>query len=98
MIFGVQQAMGLNDEHVRACGETYMTHGNSSSATAFSVLHRHLRNGGSRDHIIGCAFGPGIAVEMVMFRRIQKDSSSGTPETVSGTQTPEQLLIAEEVD
>ena len=71
VISGVQKLMNLTEENLRASYEIYITHGNSSSATIFSVLHRLLINGGGKDHVVGCAFGPGIAVEMMLFKKNQ---------------------------
>lgn len=77
MITGVEQALNLTPEHLRASYEIYMQHGNSSSATIFSVLHRLLEMGNGNEHIVACAFGPGIAVEMMIFKRPKAAESSG---------------------
>lgn len=92
IISGVEKSMNLTPEHLRASYEVYMSHGNSSSATVFSVMHKLLA-GDTTDHIIGCAFGPGIAVEMMAFKRFQ-GSRSGTesPDSIDST------LVAEDVD
>ncbi|KAK4936154.1 hypothetical protein LTR10_022903 [Elasticomyces elasticus] len=90
VLSGVERAMKLKPELLRASYETYITHGNSSSATFFSVLNRLLQ-GETTEHIIGCAFGPGIAVEMMVFKRSNQGSETGT---VSPTET----LVAEDVD
>ena len=90
VISGVQQAMGLTEQHLRASYEVYMSHGNSSSATIFSVLSRLLKGGDGNDHVVGVAFGPGIAVEMVIFKRYQGSRS--------GTGSPDGSLEAEDVD
>jgi fungal type III polyketide synthase len=90
VISGVQQAMGLTEQHLRASYEVYMTHGNSSSATIFSVLSELLKCGEGNDHIVGVAFGPGIAIEMVVFKRYQGSRS--------GTESPDESLEAEDVD
>ena len=71
VISGVQKAMNLTEENLRVSYEIYVKHGNSSSATIFSVLHRLLSNGGVWDHVVGCAFGPGISVEMMLFKNNQ---------------------------
>ncbi len=89
IISGVESAMHLTPEHLRASYEIYITHGNSSSATVFSVMSRLLQ-GETNDHIVGCAFGPGIAVEMMIFKR-----NTGSR---SGTESPGETLVAEEVD
>lgn len=89
VISGVEQALNLTPEHLRASYEVYINHGNSSSATIFSVI-KQLIAGKTADHIVGCAFGPGIAVEMMMFKRDQGSRS--------GTQSPDSTLVAEDVD
>ena len=81
--------MNITPEHMAASYEIYINHGNSSSATFFSVLHRLLERGTCSEHIIGCAFGPGIAIEMMAFRREQ---------SLSGTSSPGETLVAEDVD
>jgi fungal type III polyketide synthase len=90
ILTGVEKAMNLKSELLRASYEIYITHGNSSSATIFSVLNR-LLEGETTDHIIGCAFGPGIAIEMMVFKR-----STQNPD--SGTESPTETLVAEDVD
>ncbi|TDZ30119.1 Stilbene synthase 3 [Colletotrichum spinosum] len=72
-----EKAMNITPYHLRASYDTYINHGNSSSATIFSVMDR-LRTkdmdaiapeGRARDYVVGCAFGPGISVEMCMLKR-----------------------------
>ncbi|KAK0640879.1 putative type III polyketide synthase [Cercophora newfieldiana] len=95
ILTGAEKALRITPEHMRASYDTYINHGNSSSATIISVLNR-LRSKemdamtpdsrGPRDHVVGCAFGPGISVEMCMLRRNLAASSSGLqtpPETES---------------
>ncbi|KAJ0109838.1 hypothetical protein J7T55_004388 [Diaporthe amygdali] len=92
ILSGAEKAMGLVPEHMRASYDTYINHGNSSSATIFSVLDR-LRSKdmdactpdgrGPKDHVVGCAFGPGVAVEMCMLKRHFAPRAEGT-----GLQTP----------
>jgi fungal type III polyketide synthase len=86
----VEQAMGLTPEHLRASYDIYMNHGNSSSATVFAVIDRLLRMGQGNEYIASCAFGPGIAIEMMMLKRLQS-SRAGTESpgtTSSGTESP----------
>ncbi|KIW65589.1 hypothetical protein PV04_07835 [Phialophora macrospora] len=90
VISGVERAMKLRPELLRASYEIYITHGNSSSATIFSVMNR-LLEGETTEHIVGCAFGPGIAVEMMMFKRTSQISDPGTA-------SPTETLVAEDVD
>lgn len=69
--------MDITPEHMRASYDTYIRHGNSSSATVFSVMDQlrtkdmdELAPGGKvKDYVVGCAFGPGIAVEMCVMKR-----------------------------
>lgn len=89
VITGIQNTMRLSEQHLRASYEVYMAHGNSSSATFFSVF-KQLLSGPTTDHIVGCAFGPGIAVEMMMFKRCQSSRA--------GTESPAETLVAEDVD
>jgi type III polyketide synthase len=77
ILSGVEKAMNITPEHMRASYDTYINHGNSSSATVISVMDRlrqkdmdELAPGGKvKDFVVGCAFGPGIAVEMCMLKR-----------------------------
>jgi fungal type III polyketide synthase len=92
ILSGAEKALSITPEHMRASYDTYINHGNSSSATILSVLDR-LRHkdmdamapaGRVKDYVVGCAFGPGIAVEMCMLKR-----NLGTPSSVlTGLQTP----------
>ncbi|KAL9614294.1 MAG: hypothetical protein Q9167_001177 [Letrouitia subvulpina] len=73
IITGIEQAMNLTQEHLRASYDIYMNYGNSSSATIISVMNRLREMGDGRDHVIACAFGPGIALEMMVLRRRKPD-------------------------
>ncbi|OBT66932.1 hypothetical protein VE03_04152 [Pseudogymnoascus sp. 23342-1-I1] len=77
ILSGVEKAMGITPEHMRASYDIYINHGNSSAATIISVMDR-LRHkdmdacapdGKAKDYVVGCAFGPGMAVEMCMLKR-----------------------------
>ncbi|KAF3761544.1 thiolase-like protein, partial [Cryphonectria parasitica EP155] len=100
ILTGAEETMGLRPEHMRASYDVYMNHGNSSSATVFSVLDR-LRSKdmdactpdgrGPRDYIVGCAFGPGVSVEMCMLKRNQHGGGGRGPvgrEGEGGIPTP----------
>ena len=71
IITGVQETMDVLPQHLRASYDVYVNHGNSSSATILSVMDRLRKMGPGKEHVVGCAFGPGISVEMVLLRRIQ---------------------------
>lgn len=77
ILSGVERVMSISPEHLRASYDTYINHGNSSSATIFSVLDR-LRDKDMdavapdnkvKEFLVACAFGPGIAIEMGVLRR-----------------------------
>lgn len=77
ILTGVERAMTITPEHMRASYDTYISHGNSSSATVFSVMDRLRQkdmdelapDGKVKEFVVGCAFGPGIAIEMCMMKR-----------------------------
>lgn len=69
VISGVEEVMNLTPEYFRASWDIYVHHGNSSSATIFSVMNRLRELGDGKEYVVGCAFGPGISVEMAMLRR-----------------------------
>jgi fungal type III polyketide synthase len=105
VITGVEKAMGLTPEHLRASYDIYINHGNSSSATVFAVMERLLEMGEGNDYITSCAFGPGIAVEMMMLKRLRSsrpgtetpgtgDSDSDVPAAANGAE----VLDVPEVD
>jgi fungal type III polyketide synthase len=85
--------MGITPEHMRASYDTYINHGNSSSATIISVMDRLRQKdmddlaprGKVKDFVVGCAFGPGIAIEMCM---LQRNMSHRIRNTASGEVTP----------
>jgi type III polyketide synthase len=77
ILSGAERALGITPQHMRASYDTYVNHGNSSSASIFRVMHR-LRSkdmdslapeGRVRDYVVGCAFGPGITVESCILKR-----------------------------
>lgn len=93
ILSGVEKAMGITPEHMRASYDTYINHGNSSSATVISVMDR-LRHkdmdecapgGKVKDYVVGCAFGPGIAIEMCMLKRNMHYQGQPVP---TGEMTP----------
>ncbi|KAI9827469.1 MAG: hypothetical protein M1832_004819 [Thelocarpon impressellum] len=69
IITGVQETMNIEPDLLRASYDVYVKHGNSSSATIFSVMDRLRRMGRGKEHVVGCAFGPGISVEMMLMKR-----------------------------
>ncbi|KAI4111150.1 MAG: hypothetical protein LQ339_000878 [Xanthoria mediterranea] len=84
IITGVEQAMNLTPEHLRASYEIYMKYGNSSSATILSVLNK-LRESEGKENVVACAFGPGIALEMMLLRRHKTGPASVNGAESDGT-------------
>ena len=72
IITGVEQAMNLTPEHLRASYEIYVNYGNSSSATVMSVMDKLRKMGEGREKVVACAFGPGISLEMMILRRFNQ--------------------------
>jgi fungal type III polyketide synthase len=97
VITGVEQAMGLTPEHLRASYDIYMNHGNSSSATVFAVVDRLLNMGEGNEHITSCAFGPGIAIEMMILKRLQS-SRPGTESPGTASSDIESPMVADGED
>lgn len=100
VITGVEKAMGLTPEHLRASYHIYMKHGNSSSATVFAVIDRLLKMGEGNDYIASCAFGPGIAIEMMILKRLRSSRpGTETPSTASSdNESPESVDREEYLD
>ncbi|KAK4176823.1 putative chalcone synthase [Triangularia setosa] len=78
ILTGAEKVLGISPEHMRASYDTYINHGNSSSATIFSVLNRLREKDmdavtpggrGPKELVVGAAFGPGITVEMCLLKR-----------------------------
>lgn len=104
ILTGAEKALSISSEHMRASYDRYMNHGNSSSATIFSVMDRLRRKemdaiapgGRPREYVVGCAFGPGIAIEMCILKRNMGHRGIQTPpETDSEASRSD---IDEEVD
>jgi Chalcone and stilbene synthases, C-terminal domain len=85
--------MGLTQEHLRASYDIYMNHGNSSSATVFAVIEKLFTMGEGREYITSCAFGPGIAIEMMMLKRLQT-SRPGTESPGTEDSEVDGLVVA----
>jgi type III polyketide synthase len=87
ILTNAERTLNISADHMRASYHRYMEHGNSSSATIFSVMD-HLRSkemdsyapgGRAKDYVVGCAFGPGITVEMCMLKRNMGSRGVQTP-------------------
>lgn len=61
--------MDLTEAHLRASYEIYVNYGNSSSATIMAVMNQLRNMGEGKENVVACAFGPGIALEMMILRR-----------------------------
>ncbi|KAK4145217.1 peroxisomal biogenesis factor 11-domain-containing protein [Dichotomopilus funicola] len=92
ILTGAERVLGLSSAHLRASYDTYINHGNSSSATIISVLDRLRQKDmdalaevkGPKEMVVGCAFGPGITVEMCMLKR----NLGGHGQRRGGIETP----------
>ena len=82
IITGVEQAMNLTVDHLRASYEIYVSYGNSSSATIIAVMDKLRNMGEGREHVVACAFGPGISLEMMILRRPKSTTDGLLPEEV----------------
>lgn len=69
IITGVEQALNLTQDHLRASYEIYVNYGNSSSATIMSVMDKLRDMGEGREYVVACAFGPGISLELMVLKR-----------------------------
>ncbi|KAJ6460660.1 type Iii polyketide Synthase [Mycena vitilis] len=70
ILSAIQTEMLLNKEHMKASWEVYENHGNTSSASVLSVLDTVRREQGG-EWVMSVAFGPGVAAEGVLLRRVQ---------------------------
>ncbi|KAL2198291.1 thiolase-like protein [Corynascus similis CBS 632.67] len=73
IIHGAQAMLHLTNEQLRATREIYRTRGNSSSPTVLAVLDLLQKMGRGKDHIVATSFGPGLAIEMSLFRRCRDE-------------------------
>jgi type III polyketide synthase len=69
IIHGAQEMLDLTNEQLRATRQIYKTRGNSSSPTVLAVLDLLRTMGRGKDHIVATSFGPGLVIEMALFRR-----------------------------
>jgi type III polyketide synthase len=74
IVNGVQKAMGLTDQQLRATRKIYRTRGNSSSPTVLAVLDwlRHMSP--EKQFVVATAFGPGLSIEMSVLRSCSLES------------------------
>lgn len=70
ILSAIQDAMQLDKEHMKASWDVYQNHGNTSSVSVLSVLDTVRREPG-REWVMSAAFGPGVAAEGVLLRRVQ---------------------------
>ncbi|KAI0689873.1 thiolase-like protein [Cytidiella melzeri] len=78
VLIDICKIMGLTEEHCRASWDVYRSHGNTSGATIFSVLHRLRQEdmGPGRDLVLATAFGPGVSVETCVLRRCRAETGA----------------------
>ena len=104
ILSGAERALQISPEHMRASYDTYISHGNSSSATIYSVMDRlrtkdmdALAPGDRvRDYVIGCAFGPGISVEMCMLKRSNAWAHARPGDLPTPPEIESELIVADQ--
>ncbi|KAJ7366368.1 type Iii polyketide Synthase [Mycena albidolilacea] len=69
ILTAIQTEMSIDREHMKASWDVYENHGNTSSVSVLSVLDVARREPG-REWVMSAAFGPGVAAEGVLLRRI----------------------------
>ncbi|KAF8129128.1 thiolase-like protein [Mycena galopus ATCC 62051] len=70
ILAGIQTAMGVEKEHMKASWEVYENHGNTTSVSVLHVLDT-LRREPGREGVMSAAFGPGVTAEGCLLRRAQ---------------------------
>jgi type III polyketide synthase len=75
IVDGVQEAMCLTDQQLRATREIYRSRGNSSSPTVLAVLDRLRYMSPEKKFVVATAFGPGLSIEMSVLRPCALGSS-----------------------
>jgi type III polyketide synthase len=75
IVDGVQKAMGLTNQQLRATREIYRSRGNSSSPTVLAVLDRLRYMSPDKKFVVATAFGPGLSIDMSVLRQCALGSS-----------------------
>lgn len=70
ILSAIQTEMSIERDHMKASWEVYENHGNTSSASVLCVMDTVRREPG-REWVMSTAFGPGVAAEGVLLRRLQ---------------------------
>ncbi|MEX1102645.1 MAG: type III polyketide synthase, partial [Dehalococcoidia bacterium] len=65
----LESEMGLERSQTRWSWESLREFGNTSSAAIFDVLRRYLDDARAAEWGVVAAFGPGVAVELLLVRR-----------------------------
>ncbi|KAJ6584507.1 type Iii polyketide Synthase [Mycena capillaripes] len=69
ILSAIEAEMQLDKQHTKASWDVYENHGNTSSVSVLCVLDT-VRRGPGREWVMSAAFGPGVAAEGVLLRRI----------------------------
>jgi predicted naringenin-chalcone synthase len=64
----VQEALGVDSNHMIASHFVLSNYGNLSGSSNLIVLDHVRKLDTPRRHIVGISFGPGIGVELILFR------------------------------
>ncbi|KAJ7205984.1 type Iii polyketide Synthase [Mycena pura] len=70
ILTAIEAAMALDRTHTQASWAVYEAHGNTSSVSVLSVLDA-LRRSPGREWVVSMAFGPGVAAEGALLRRLE---------------------------
>jgi alkylresorcinol/alkylpyrone synthase len=65
---GLEQALQLSRSQTRWSWASMREFGNTSSAAIFDVLRRYLENAIAGEYALLAAFGPGVAIELMLLR------------------------------
>ncbi|KAK0124167.1 hypothetical protein ONS95_009149 [Cadophora gregata] len=74
IIESAKELLQLSDDQLRATWEIYRTRGNSSSPTVIIVLDKLRAMGLGRDQIVATSFGPGLGIEMSIFKKCHQET------------------------
>ncbi|KAF7357448.1 hypothetical protein MSAN_01340900 [Mycena sanguinolenta] len=70
VLSAIQAEMSLDRDHMKASWDVYENHGNTSSVSVLTVLDS-LRREPGKEWVMSAAFGPGVAAEGVLLKRIE---------------------------
>jgi predicted naringenin-chalcone synthase len=72
IVQAAERALQLTEEQTRAAWQTLWDYGNMSSATFLFVLKQLLHQNTSKQWAAGVGFGPGLSMEGILLRKMQR--------------------------